>query len=311
VRILVTGSRGFVGRWVVAELERAGHEWIPETEDPGGRLEITSRETVVARIAETRPDAVVHLAAVSSGAAVAGNPGRALDIAVGGTLAVIAGLAGLDTRPGERPILLVTGSAEVYGRPGANDLPLSEAAPIRPTTAYALTKAAQESVALHHGRAAGLRVIAIRAFNHTGPGQSTSFVVPAFASRILAAGVSGSPTISVGDIDLRRDLTDVRDVAEAYRRLLELGTQDGLPPDGLVVNVASGRSNLLRDVVAELADLAGVKVRPVVDPALLRAGESQEIRGDASRLHGLTGWTPSIPLRQTLRDILDGLGDRA
>lgn len=307
MRILVTGSRGFVGRWVGAELERAGHERLPETEGANGRLEITDRAAVIARIAETRPQAVIHLAAVSSGAASARDPARALAVAVDGTLAVIAGLAAVRERTGERPILLVAGSAETYGSPAADELPLDESSPLRPATAYAMTKVAQEAVSLRHGAAAGLRVIAVRAFNHTGPGQSTAFAVPAFASRIAAARASGASSIIVGDIDVRRDLTDVRDVADAYRRLVELAAAEGVPPDGLVVNVASGRSVLMRDVVAELADLADVAIEPIIDPALLRAGEAREIRGDPSRLETLTGWTATIPLRQTLRDVLDAI----
>ena len=309
MRILVTGSRGFVGRWVGAEIERAGHEWIPEAgpeEGPSGRLEVTDRTAVIARLAATRPDAVVHLAAISSGAATARDPGRAITIAVAGTLAVVDGLAASMALTGRRATLLVAGSGEVYGVPAADDLPLDEDAPVRPATPYAMTKLAQESIALRYGSAAGIRVIAVRAFNHTGPGQTTAFAVPAFAARIVAAKAARSTTIAVGDLDLRRDLTDVRDVAAAYRHLLELAAVDGLPPEGLVVNVASGRSVSLRDVVGELADLAGTAITPVTDPTLVRAGEAREIRGDPARLQALTGWQPIIPLRQTLTDILAG-----
>jgi GDP-4-dehydro-6-deoxy-D-mannose reductase len=307
VRILVTGSRGFVGRWVGAELERAGHERIPEAEGGDGRLEITDRAAVAVRIAETRPEAVIHLAAVSSGAEAALDPARAMAVAVGGTRAVIDALAALRARTGERPVLLIAGSAEVYGSPAAGDLPLTEVSPLRPVTPYALAKSAQEEIALREGTTAGLRVIAVRAFNHTGPGQTASFAIPAFASRILAAKANGASSIVVGDIDLRRDLADVRDVADAYRRLVEFvaaADGDDVAPDGLVVNVGSGRAVLLRDVVAELADLAGVTIEPVIDTTLLRSGEAREIRADVSRLSGLTGWTPTIPLRQTLIDIL-------
>src|SRR4029079_15747549 len=107
--------------------------------------------------------------------------------------------------------------------------------------------------------------------------------------------------------DVRRDLTDVRDVADAYRRLIELAARRAVPIDGLVVNVASGRSVLLRKVVAQLALLAGVAIEPVLDPALLRAGQPREIRGNPSRLMDLTAWRPVIPLETTLRDVLAGL----
>ena len=171
---------------------------------------------------------------------------------------------------------------------------------------YAKAKAAQEDTALRAGSAAGLTVIAVRAFNHTGPGQSPTFAVPAFAARIVAARESGASSIVVGDIDVWRDLTDVRDVADAYRRLIELADRGEVSAEGLVVNVASGRSVLLREVVAQLAALAGVAIEPVVDPALLRAGQPREIRGDPARLRGLTGWRPAIPLETTLQDVLTG-----
>jgi GDP-4-dehydro-6-deoxy-D-mannose reductase len=269
---------------------------------------VTDREAVVARITATHPDAVVHLAAVSSGAETARDPAHAIGVAVGGTLAIVAGLASLGRRTGERPILLVAGSSEIYGAPEASELPLVESSPVRPVTAYAMTKAAQEAVALRHGAAAGLRVIAVRAFNHIGPGQSPAFAVPAFASRIMEAKAAGRSSVAVGDIDIRRDLTDVRDVAEAYRRLIEFGAVGQVSSEGLVVNVASGRSVLLRDVVAELADLAGIAIEPVVDEALLRAREAREIRGDPARLTALTGWKPTVPLRRTLGDIIAELG---
>ena len=240
MRVLVTGSHGFVGRWVGAELHRAGHEVIPETSAPAGRLEVTDRGSVVARLLETSPDAVIHLAAVSSPAAAARDPMRALAVAVDGTRAVIEGLGAVRTRTGGRAILLVTGSSEVYGAPTPDLLPLGEAAPLRPATAYARAKAAQEATALRDGPAAGLRVIAVRAFNHTGPGQSPTYAVPAFATRIVAARRAGATSIVVGDIDVRRDLTDVRDVVDAYRRLIELAAQGGVAADGLVVNVRLG-----------------------------------------------------------------------
>jgi GDP-4-dehydro-6-deoxy-D-mannose reductase len=308
--VLVTGSRGFVGRWVGAELQRAGHEWVPESHLPDGRLEVTDRAAVIARLKVARPDAVIHLAAVSSAAAAASDPARALTIAVDGTRAVIDGLMEAHTGNGDPPILLVAGSGEIYGAPAADDLPLTELSPLRPGTAYAQAKAAQEDTALRAGSAVGLRVIAVRAFNHTGPGQSPTFAVPAFAARIVAARASGASSIVVGDIDVWRDLTDVRDVADAYRRLIELAAAGGVGTEGLVVNVASGRSVLLRDVVAQLADLAAVAIEPVADPALLRSGQPREIRGDPARLKGLTGWRPTIALETTLRDVLAAMEAR-
>ena len=143
----------------------------------------------------------------------------------------------------------------------------------------------------------------MRAFNHTGPGQRPVYAIPAFAARIRAAVAAGHGTFPVGDLDVWRDLSDVRDVAIAYRRLVEVAAIGGTSLRGLVVNVASGRSVALREVVATLVELSGSSIEAVTHPSLLRPGEAREIRGDPARLHELTGWRPSesFPV-QPLRD---------
>jgi GDP-4-dehydro-6-deoxy-D-mannose reductase len=260
---------------------------------------------MISAIAAFRPAAVAHLAAVSHATEVANDPGRALEIAVGGVLNVIEALAAAAAAGGPDPVLLVTGSSEVYGVPEPDELPLVEASLPRPETLYAMTKAAQEAVALLAGAQHGIRVIVTRSFNHTGPGQRPAFVIPAFAERILAAAASGPQNIPVGNLDVRRDLSDVRDVAVAYRRLMEVAADGGTPREGVVVNVASGRSVELRDVFTRLAALARLDVTPVTDPALVRPRDAPEIRADISRLQGLTGWSPAIDLDTTLNDVLE------
>jgi GDP-4-dehydro-6-deoxy-D-mannose reductase len=261
----------------------------------------------MAAIADFQPDAVAHLAAVSHAADVADDPGRALEIAVGGVFSVIAALTAARAAGRPDPVLLVTGSSEVYGVPGPGDLPLVETSVPRPETPYAFTKAAQEGVALAAGPQHGIRVIVTRSFNHTGPGQKPSFVIPAFAHRILAAAASGGREVPVGNLEVRRDLSDVRDVATAYRQLLELGAAGETPREGIIVNVASGRSVELREVFGRLASLAGVAVTPVTDAALIRRRDAPEIRADLSRLQELTGWRPAIDLDTTLSDVLQAI----
>jgi GDP-4-dehydro-6-deoxy-D-mannose reductase len=311
MRVLVTGATGFVGRWLIAELEAGGHEVLASggSTRSGERrpVEVTDRSAVTAEIGRHRPDAVAHLAAVSFGPDAASDPGRALAINVGGTINVVGALGAL----GGARALLVTGSSEVYGAPDPHDLPLDEASAIAPRGTYGLTKVAQEAIALAHGRAMGLRVVATRSFNHAGPGQRTDFAIPAFASRIVAARQAGERSIRVGNIDVRRDITDVRDVVRAYRRLLELAAGGGTPADGLVVNVASGTSVAMRDVLAGLSAVAGFEVEPAIDPGLVRSDDPPDIRGDATRLRALTGWRPEIPLERTLADVMEDLAGRA
>jgi GDP-4-dehydro-6-deoxy-D-mannose reductase len=296
MRIAVTGADGFVGQWLARELGSAGHEVVT-----GGasRPDVTDARAVQAWLADTKPAAVVHLAAVSSGAAAAGDPDRAFAVTVGGTINLLEAVRELDPPP----IVLIPSSGEVYGRPAAEELPLSETAALRPGGAYALSKAAQESVALAIGGRSDVRVIVARAFNHTGPGQRPAFVVPALAARIAAVAAGRASEVHVGNLDVARDFLDVRDVVRAYRLLLERAG-DGAIASGTVVNVCSGRSITIRRIVDVLCRHAGVDVPLVVDPALVRPGEASEVRGDPGRLTSLVGWRPEIPIEQTLADVL-------
>jgi GDP-4-dehydro-6-deoxy-D-mannose reductase len=149
-------------------------------------------------------------------------------------------------------------------------------------------------------------VVVARSFNHTGPGQRPEFVAPALATRILHAKVKGEPEVVVGALNVRRDISDVRDVVRAYRLLLE-GVSSGAVPAGSVVNVASGRAVAVREMFQQIALIAGADVRPRIDPSLLRPNDPPLIVGDATYLQRLTGWQPSIPLDQTLTDLVGSL----
>ena len=203
-----------------------------------------------------------------------------------------------------RPVpVVVVGSSDVYGAPDPHDLPLSEAAPARPTSAYGRSKLGQEEAALAAARTGAAIVAVTRSFNHTGPGQRAEFVAPALAHRVLAARDANQREIPVGNLDVRRDFGDVRDVVRAYRLVLE-GLADGSVPSGTVVNVATGTAVSIREMLRTIAELVGVDVEPRTDASLVRAGDPPEIVGDASRLRALTGWRPTIPIRRTLADLI-------
>ena len=302
MRVLVTGASGFVGRWVAEELSGHGHEVIPAP--PRDAMDIADADAVRAFVVASRPDAVVHLAGLAFGPDATRDPAEAERVNATGTATVIESLAasGRTAAP-----LLVAGSADVYGAPAPDDLPLRESAPAWPRSAYGRSKLLQEQTALSTGRDRGVAVAVTRSFNHTGPGQRPEFVAPALARRILAARAEGRSDIVVGNIDVRRDFSDVRDVVRAYRLLLE-GLAAGTVPAGTVVNVASGRSVSIREIIALLADLVGVAVEPRVDPTLVRVDDPPQLVGDISLLRTLTGWEPRIPLRHTLADLLASLG---
>jgi GDP-4-dehydro-6-deoxy-D-mannose reductase len=299
MRVLVTGATGFVGRWLMLELAGAGHD--PIGTPPEGELDIRDAEALADYVADIRPDVVAHLAGLAHERDARNEPDLAMSVNEGGTRAVLEAIGALGHEH-YRPAVLVTGSAAVYGRPEPQDLPLRESAPLRADTPYARSKLAQERVALERGAALGLLICATRSFNHTGPGQRPDFLAPALARRVLEAGRTGG-TVPVGNLDVRRDLGDVRDVARAYRLLLE-GLVDGRVPGGSVANVATGRAVSIRDVLDLIGDAAGIRPIPRVDPELVRASEAPEIVGDAALLHRLTGWAPMIPLEQTLADVV-------
>jgi GDP-4-dehydro-6-deoxy-D-mannose reductase len=295
MRVLITGASGFVGRWLTSELEAAGHEAVPLS----AGVDVRDRDAVRSAIGHGRPTAIAHLAAVAYAPDAAADPDHAFDVAVTGTLNVLDAM----TAQADTPALLVTGSSEIYGAPSPIELPLTERSPVRPETPYARAKSAQEATAMDYAARRGWRVIVTRSFNHAGAGQRGEFVVAALARRVLEVARGRATDIPVGNAHVRRDISDVRDVVRAYRLLLERASADGLGTSGLVVNVCSGRSETIEWIVDELCRQAGVRAPMRTDPALVRANDALEIRGDYSLLRSLTGWQPTIPLEQTLAGV--------
>jgi GDP-4-dehydro-6-deoxy-D-mannose reductase len=305
MRVYVTGAIGFVGNWLRRELAANGHEVVAA---PGpDQLDITDREGLIRWFSSSgRPDGVIHLAGMAFAPDAYDDPTEAFRVNVAGTITVFEALRSL----GIRPPVLVSGSADVYGMPQPEDLPLTEQAPLAPLLSYAVSKAAQEAVAVEAGIRHGFPVVVARSFNHAGPGQRPVFVVAAMARRVLAVQRGETVAIPTGNVDVRRDLSDVRDVVRAYRLLLEaaVGGSLGVPPT--IVNVASGRVVTVRWVIEQLCALAGVKLALEVDSSLVRASDPVEIAGDSSLLTSLTGWRPTIPLEQTLADVLSDAATR-
>jgi GDP-4-dehydro-6-deoxy-D-mannose reductase len=300
MRIFVTGAIGFVGQWLEKELSRHGHEIVAA---PGPDVLDIADRTRLARWLDDPaggPDAVVHLAGMAFAPDAGKDPGEAFRVNVGGTVALFEALREI----GIRPPVLVSGSADVYGTPRPEDLPLSEDAPLAPNSPYAMSKAAQEGAAAEASARYGFTVVVTRSFNHAGPGQRPVFVVPAMARRVMAVKRGQATTIPAGNIDVRRDLTDVRDVVVAYRLLVEAAARDELGGRFTVVNVASGRAVTVRSVIERLCALAGVRAPIEIDQSLVRANDPAEIRGDATLIRQLVGWEARIPLEETLVDLL-------
>ena len=303
MRVFVTGANGFVGRWLEPELRRNGHEVVVT---PGPDILDIADRTGLRRWLDDPggpPDAVVHLAGMAFAPDAGADPSEAFRVNVGGTVALFEALRDI----GIRPPVLVSCSADVYGTPRPEDLPLREDAPLAPNGPYSLSKVAQEGAAVEACARHGFPVVVTRSFNHTGPGQRPVFVVPAMAQRVMAVKRGHATAIRAGNVDVRRDLTDVRDVVAAYRLLVEAAARGALPDRCTVANIASGEVVTVRQVIERLCALAGVTPMIEIDQSLVRDGDPPEIRGDATLIRQLVGWRPQIPLQQTLADVLAAL----
>jgi GDP-4-dehydro-6-deoxy-D-mannose reductase len=273
--------------------ERDAVRWLP--------LELTDGESV-RRAVDLPYDAVVHLAAVSSGVDAARDPGFAWTVNAAGTARVVQTLA--DAKHGERadPVVLVISTGEVYGACG-DQRPRRETDAVAPISPYAASKGGAELAAIEAWRRTGLRVVVARAFAHTGPGQDARFVVPAFAERLRFARRVGAPVVKVGNLEPVREFLHVRDVVDAYVRLLARGRA------GETYNVASGEGISLEQLFDRLAGLIGVRPLTEVDPDLMRGGDILHLVGDATKLRAATAWAPRYSLDATLREVVDAQTD--
>ena len=297
--VLVTGAGGFAGGHLVEHLLDEHTEvaaWSnPASPSPASAprvswqaVDILDRSAVVQTIAELRPSAIYHCAGVADVGGSWAEPERALKVNVLGThhLVDAVRLAQL-----ESPVL-VTGSALIY-RPSLGAI--DEESPIGPNSPYGVSKLTQEMLA----RSLPSALIA-RPFNHAGPRQTDAYSTSSFARQIasIEAGLS-SPVLRVGNLDSRRDITDVRDIVRAYRLLIERGTR--CRP----YNVCSGTAYRIGDLLDLLVGMARVKVTITPDPARARPSDNPVVLGDRSRITAETGWMPLISIERTLSDLLE------
>ena len=291
-RILVTGAAGFVGGWLLGALPPGARVAAPS-------IDVRDEAAVDALVRELQPTGVVHLAALSHVQESRGRARETFDVNLTGTMVLAEAV--LRYAPAAR--FLFVGSSEAYGGTfNAWSRALDESAPLDPANPYAASKAAADVLIGQMARD-GLQAVRFRPFNHTGPGQSPRFAVPAFAQQIarIERGLQ-EPELRTGNLEPLRDFLDVRDVVAAYVAAL---TRPEPLAAGTIVNLASGVPRRIGDILRDLCALARAPVRVVPDPARMRPNDTPLAAGDAARARELLGWRPRIAWSQTLADVLE------
>lgn len=308
MRALITGAGGFVGgqlcRFLLKqtdwELVGTVYPQPPQAQPVGSRLRLQYADLRDAGVVDTlvqrlQPDFVFHLAAQSFVPTSFEDPWGTLENNVRAQLNLLEAVrrSGRDTR------VLVVGSNEEYGAPAPDELPQTEDSPLRPNNPYAVSKVTQDFLGLQYYLAYGVGVVRVRPFNHTGPGQSPRFVVPAFAEQIarIERGLQ-DPVVSVGNLDVSRDFSDVRDIVRAYHLAVTQAQA------GQVYNLASGRAQSVRGLLDTLLSYSQADISVQTDPARFRPVDVPVVYGSSDRFRQQTGWEPAIPFEQTLRDTL-------
>jgi len=312
MRILITGITGFAGshladyilenqaddqvfgliRW------RSRMENILHIKDRIHLIEADLKDMVSLKkcLAEVQPDRIFHLAAQSFVPTSWICPAETFAINALGQINLFEAVLSL----GISPKIQIAGSSEEYGLVNTDEVPMKETNPLRPLSPYAVSKVAQDLLGWQYYKSYGLKVVRTRGFNHTGPRRGEVFICSNFAKQIVEIEKKKKePIIYVGNLEAKRDFTDVRDIARAYWLCLEKGIE------GEVYNIGTGKTYSIKEVLDMLLSLAKVEVKIEVDPLRLRPSDVPVLLSDSSKFRELTGWAPKISFGQSLQDLLE------
>jgi GDP-4-dehydro-6-deoxy-D-mannose reductase len=311
MRALVTGVSGFVGGHLAEHLVAEGDpvvgvsasgNWPAEMVSVGRsvRIErfdfIDSGESELAEfLRRKQPEAIYHLAAQSNPQQSVADPRGTWALNLGGSLNLLEAVKASGLKP--RVILVSTGIC--YGDPAPEFIPVGEDCPLRPNNPYAASKAAVDLLGIQHHLAHGTDVVIVRPFNHAGPRQSPRYVLAGLAAQVADVEAGRRDCVDVGNLDVVRDFTDVRDVVRAYRLLASYGKP------GEIYNLGSGRGTKIADALEHLRSIAHKPVAVRVDPARVRPVDLPFLVADAGKLRAATGWEPGFTIEQTLADMLE------
>jgi GDP-4-dehydro-6-deoxy-D-mannose reductase len=306
-RVLITGAGGFVGTHLVHALQKQTEYEIfaavyKSTSDitaliPADHIQegdLTDYVFAQSLIQVASPDLVFHLAALS---AVEKNDAQAVKIMTANTILQFNLLEAIRThQPKARMIAICSGNA--YGLVEDGAQPITESTPLRPLNAYAVSKITQEMLSLQYHLAYGLDVVILRPFNHTGPGQTDNFVIPALAKQFaeIAKGTR-TPTLEIGNLETIRDYTDVADMVQAYILAAEKGES------GEIYNIGTGKGVSVRELIDKLKKITGIEATVTVKEEIVRHTDVPALVCDATKFRTISDWKPQIPLETTLQNV--------
>lgn len=306
-KILITGATGFVGKHLTNNLlSQNAFEIIGTHRSDQGdfpkevqleKVNLLDQEAVDKLIQTYKPEAIYHLAGLPSAAESFKTPAETITNNIMSELTILEALRKFEL---VQTRVLVVSTAEVYGVIKPEDLPIDETTDLRPVNPYAVSKIAQDYLGLQYRLAYRMNIVRVRPFNHIGPGQKESFVLSSFAKQIAEIEKGkNNPVLFVGNLEAKRDFTDVRDMVKAYQLVVEKGEK------GDVYNIGSGIPRRIDDMLQTLLSFSTAKIDVKPDPERFRPIDVPEIVCDCTKFQNLTGWKPEIPFEQTLQDILD------
>ncbi len=303
-KLLLTGANGFVGQHLISILpdykivgvvHNSNLESSENVKYENGN--ILDRGFLEDLIKKYQPDSIMHLAAIAP--TWTQDPENIFKVNLLGTLNLYLAVESQKKASGVDPKIIYVSSAEVYGKT-TNPESINEENPFFPANYYGSSKVAADRLSFQMSQSAGLRITIARPFNHTGPGQLKGFFVPDMASQIVELEKSEKNELMVGNLDSIRDISDVRDIADAYKKLIELDTKPGE-----AFNLCSGKGTKMKDILEILLSKAKKEIKIVDDPKRMRPSEVPITIGDNSKFRDLTGWEAKIPMEQTLEDTLE------
>lgn len=311
-KVLITGISGFVGsylaEYLVSEkdylingtyLSNSSLQNLKQIEDKLhlAQIDLANEKKTFDLVESLKPDFIFHLAALSSPAYSFEHPKETLINNIAAQISILEAIRKANLKDCR---ILIVSSADVYGTVAKKDLPIDEETPFRPTNPYAVSKITQDFLGLQYFLSYNLSIIRVRSFNHIGPRQSVDFVVSSFAKKIAEIEKGKKePVLSVGNLEVKRDLTDVRDIVKAYKLVVEKGKI------GETYNLGSGVSYKIKDILDQLLSFSKAKIKIVNDRSLFRPVDTPELVCDNRKIRQVIDWEPTISIKQTLKETLD------